>query len=138
MAPKNGRNLARGVRYPDQPPAYSPRKTRTVPAAMRPMLNALPACPIRFRVIVSPITANPARVRMFMPKRISLVSTLPLQLVGRGCVLPWVPTYCVCTTERPGPLAWGAGAPGSVGDEEGRRALDRKEPPEAYRDIIRF
>jgi len=39
--------------YPDQPPAYSPRKTRAVPAAIRPMLKPLPACPIRFSVSVS-------------------------------------------------------------------------------------
>src|ERR1700719_3781537 len=34
-----------------------------------PMLQALPACPIRFSVSVSPITTKPARVSMFMPKR---------------------------------------------------------------------
>src|SRR5215470_13250609 len=60
--------------YRDQPPAYSPRKTRAVPAPMRPMLRALPGWPMRFRVRVSPITIKPARVRMFMPKRRSLVS----------------------------------------------------------------
>jgi hypothetical protein len=42
---------------------------------MRPMLKALPTCPMRFKVRVSPITTKPARVKMFMPKRISLVST---------------------------------------------------------------
>src|ERR1700757_2244130 len=62
--------------YPGQPPAYSPRKTRAVPAVMRPMLKPLPACPIRFSVSVSPITMKPARLSMFMPKRMSLVSTV--------------------------------------------------------------
>jgi DDE superfamily endonuclease len=70
--------------YPGQPRAYSPRKTRAVPAVMRPMLKPLPACPIRFSVSVSPITTKPARVRMFMPKRMSLVSTA----FALGGVLP--------------------------------------------------
>src|SRR5215469_2347228 len=42
-------------------PAYSPRKTRAVPAAMRPMLKALPVCPVRFRVRVSHDEAGQGR-----------------------------------------------------------------------------
>jgi len=42
------------------------------------MLSALPACPMRLSVRVIPITAKPARVRMFMPKRMSLVNTIRL------------------------------------------------------------
>ena len=56
------------------PPAYSPTKTRAVPAVIRPMLRALLVCPMRFSVRVSPITMKPAKVKMFMPNRISLVS----------------------------------------------------------------
>jgi hypothetical protein len=41
---------------------------------MSPMLNPLPACPERLTATVSPITTNPVRVRMFIPKRMSLVS----------------------------------------------------------------
>src|SRR6516162_6241995 len=44
------------------------------------MLIAFPACPIRFSVSVSPLMTKPARVRMFMPNRISLVSTAPYPL----------------------------------------------------------
>src|SRR6516164_325715 len=59
------------------PPAYSPTKTRAVPAVIRPMLRALLVCPMRFSVRVSPITMKPAKVKMFMPNRISLVSISP-------------------------------------------------------------
>jgi hypothetical protein len=45
-----------------------------VPVAMRPIPKTLLVCPIRFRVRVSPITTKPAKVKMFMPKRMSLVS----------------------------------------------------------------
>jgi hypothetical protein len=38
------------------------------------MLRALLVCPMRFSVRVSPITMKPAKVKMFMPNRISLVS----------------------------------------------------------------
>ena len=65
------------ARYQRPPRAYSPTKTRAVPATMRPMLSALPACPMRFSVRVSPITMKPAKVRMFMPSRMSLVSDPP-------------------------------------------------------------
>jgi hypothetical protein len=43
--------LPREVRwpYPDQPPAYIPKKTSAVPAAIRPTLKALRVCPMRFR-----------------------------------------------------------------------------------------
>ena len=54
---------------------------------MRPTLNALPACPIRFRVSVSPITANPARVRTFMPKRVSF---------SEHCLCPWSVAVASC------------------------------------------
>jgi indole-3-acetate monooxygenase len=69
--------LQRPLRHPDQPPAYSPKNTRAVPAPIRPMLNNLPACPIRFRVRVSPIRAKPASVMMFMPNKMFLVSIAP-------------------------------------------------------------
>ena len=67
-----------GKNFQDKlPPAYSAMKTRAVPAVMRPMLRALPACPMRFSVRVSPMMMKPAKVKMFMPNRISLVSIPP-------------------------------------------------------------
>src|SRR5215813_3054489 len=53
---------------------------------MRPMLKALPVCPLRFRAKVRPITTKPARVRIFIPKRMSLVNALSPS-VRRGRVL---------------------------------------------------
>src|SRR5690349_8679711 len=41
------------------------------------MLRGAPAFPVRCRVRLSPITRKPARVRTFIPKRMSLVSTAP-------------------------------------------------------------
>src|SRR6516164_9637596 len=48
------------------------------------MLSALPACPMRLSVRVIPITAKPARVRMFMPKRMSLAKVRRLSGGGNG------------------------------------------------------
>jgi hypothetical protein len=73
--PVDARNPRRR-RYLDQPPAYSPRNTKAVPAVMRPMLRTLPACPMRLSVRVIPSTTKPARITMFMPNR-SLVSIAP-------------------------------------------------------------
>jgi hypothetical protein len=56
---------------------YSPNNTRAVPADISPMLRGAPAFPVRCRVRLSPITRKPAKVEMFMPNRMSLVSTAP-------------------------------------------------------------
>jgi hypothetical protein len=50
---------------------------RAVPAAISAMLIAFLAGPVRVRGRVIPTTMKPARVRMFIPKRISLVSSVP-------------------------------------------------------------
>ena len=56
---------------------YSPKNTRAVPTDISPMLKGAPAFPVRCRVRLSPITRNPAKVNIFMPNRMSLVSTAP-------------------------------------------------------------
>src|ERR1700730_19041812 len=63
--------------YLDHPPAYSPRNTKAVPAHIRPMLKGRPAAAMRCRVRLSPITTKPAKVKMFIPKRMSLVNIAP-------------------------------------------------------------
>jgi hypothetical protein len=63
--------------YLDPPPAYSPRNTKAVPAHIRPMLKGRPAAAMRCRVRLSPITTKPAKVKMFIPKRMSLVNIAP-------------------------------------------------------------
>src|SRR5215472_4677578 len=61
------------------------------------MLSALPACPMRLSVRVIPITAKPARVRMFMPKRMSLAKVRRLsggerwiRTSGTAAQKPWI------------------------------------------------
>lgn len=61
----------------DTPPAYNPRNTKAVPAHIRPMLKGRPAAAMRCRVRLSPITTKPAKVKMFIPKRMSLVNIAP-------------------------------------------------------------
>ena len=64
--------------YRDPPPAYSPRNTNAVPAHIRPMYEGPPAAAMRRRKVrLSPITTKPAKVKMFIPKRISLVNIAP-------------------------------------------------------------
>ena len=46
------------------------------------MLKGTPAFPVRCKVRLSPITRKPARVKTFMPKRISLVSTKSYSSAG--------------------------------------------------------
>src|SRR5215469_15352020 len=62
--------------------ANSPKSTKAVPAHIRPMLKGTPAFPVRCKVRLSPITRKPARVKMFMPRRISLVSTRSYSSAG--------------------------------------------------------
>jgi uncharacterized membrane protein YfcA len=50
------------------------------------MLKGTPAFPVRCKVRLSPITRKPTRVKIFMPKRISLVSTS----VSTAAMLPVV------------------------------------------------
>ena len=61
--------------YLDELMAKSPKNTRAVPAHIRPMLKSTPTFPVRCKVRLRPITRKPAKVKMFMPKRISLVNT---------------------------------------------------------------
>ena len=56
-------------------PCVQPEKDQNSPRGHEANLKPLPACPMRFRVRVSPITTKPPRVRIFMPKRGSSVST---------------------------------------------------------------
>jgi WD40 repeat protein len=68
-APTPRRSPQRG-----HPPAYRPANTRAVPTPITPKHRGTPARPIRRRVRPNPVMIRPTKVRMFMPKRMSLVS----------------------------------------------------------------
>ena len=89
-----------------------------VPAAIRPMLKALPVCPLRFRVRVRPITTKPARVRIFRerrrrPSETASLRASPARPLPR--LAPHIPPACRRDWPRAGPS-------GSQGDRSAKPA----------------
>src|SRR5215469_6398130 len=95
----------RRLAYLDEPIANRPKITSAVPAHIRPMVRGTPAFPVRCKVRLNAITRKPARVKTFMPKRISLVSKgiCPRPNLARKRSMPDARvTYAVnsCTTDH--------------------------------------
>jgi hypothetical protein len=63
---------------------HTARRRQGCPRAHQPDAQGLTRLPMRFSVRVSPATTKPARVTMFIPKRMSLVSITFLPRSGSG------------------------------------------------------